>query len=1202
MVSGLGGFARYEKESLRRLKEGWVTDVQFSGSTYLIEITDPKTKEKAYAFFQFDENSTLKDAFCSCEKESCLHLAVAFLKIFGDKREPLHLRFKKSLWFHLTRLFAEEVGFDPKLFVKKKEGEFFLDNQLSFHIVAKRAESKKKAIQILVKREKETPETSIKFSNLSPHEIELWRQGRPSFHLRYELSFWSDLAKWLFLMEEEKIEFNEKGLPLTYTVYFPTLTLSFTLTPEALSKIVASFSTLRFPLKVQPEGTFSIEKISYDPKKRALHIHHAQKEFIDETKEKIFFDEWIYVKDVGFYRKSERSPLEKEWIEEKEMDETLCHLGKTIAPYLVDDTIHFDPVELNYELFFDDSYNLHIAGYLFKRGDLSEGKGGAFFGRWAYLPNQGFFRLKEPLFSGSEQVIEKRQVGRFISEHRPFFADKAGFTLHVSGIETTFGFEITKEKNLRLFSTFESADIKDFGEYLYFKNLGFFPKRESRLALLLRPDLEIRKEKISSFLCDFKEDLENISGFFCPKLPIDKRGLTMMRKGKRILIRPTIRLIKEYEKSETTLFDDAIYIKGIGFYDLSNVMRLPDNYQVERFIKKRELAAFLYKELAQLEPFILSTDPALIAPATLMLELSYLERAKGGGITASIHLKTEIGIVSLSEILDASHHKNRFCFTKAGRFDLKEERFEWLARIKEGDLEKKALLLTSLDFFKLDATFGFTVRENHPEIDALLSELREFKTRKPPNYSGLKSELRLYQKKGVDWLWFLSQNGLSGLLCDEMGLGKTHQAMALMQSLYNEEKSLFLIVAPTSVIYHWEDKLTRFLPSLPLTLFHGLARGKKGIPREGILLTSYGILRLEKDLLSKIPFRLAIFDEIQIAKNSKSQIHNALAKIDAGMKIGLTGTPIENNLNELKSLFDLTLPSYFPNENRFKEIFLLPIEREHDEKKKRLLTQLTRPFILRRKKREVLAELPEKSEDKFTCDLSDEQSALYKKAVEEARGDINQLYQKGATIPYLHIFALLSKLKQISDHPALFLKDPKNFKRHSSGKWDLFVELLSESLASEQKVVVFSQYLYMLDIITNFLNEQKIGFAEIRGDTVNRKEEMRRFAEDESCRVFVGSLQAAGLGIDLTAASTVILYDRWWNAARENQAIDRVHRIGQKWAVQVYKLISKGTIEEKIDQIITKKSKLMEEIIPVDDEAEIKTLSREELIDILSYI
>ena len=359
---------------------------------------------------------------------------------------------------------------------------------------------------------------------------------------------------------------------------------------------------------------------------------------------------------------------------------------------------------------------------------------------------------------------------------------------------------------------------------------------------------------------------------------------------------------------------------------------------------------------------------------------------------------------------------------------------------------------------------------------------------------------------------------------------------------------------------------------------------------------------MEKEKFKKYFFEIAIFDEIQIAKNPHSRVHNALVTVEAKMKLGLTGTPIENSLSELKSLFDVVLPHYMPSQARFRELFITPIEKEGDATKRALLSRMIRPFILRRRKQEVLEELPEKSENKSYCDLSTEQAQLYRKTLEQNQEVlISDLRDRDAKVSYVHVFSILSHLKQICNHPALIAKDPKNYKNYQSGKWDLFVELIDEARESGQKVVVFSQYLYMLDIFENHFKQRGWNYAQIRGDTIDRREQLRKFQEDPNCLFFIGSLLAAGLGIDLTAASVVILYDRWWNAARENQAIDRVHRIGQKWGVQVFKLITKGTIEEKIDRIITRKGRLMEEVVEVDDQARVKKFTRAELIDLLSY-
>ena len=290
-----------------------------------------------------------------------------------------------------------------------------------------------------------------------------------------------------------------------------------------------------------------------------------------------------------------------------------------------------------------------------------------------------------------------------------------------------------------------------------------------------------------------------------------------------------------------------------------------------------------------------------------------------------------------------------------------------------------------------------------------------------------------------------------------------------------------------------------------------------------------------------------------------------------------------------------------PTETVFKELFVHPIEKQNDHDKKNLLQKFIHPFILRRKKSEVLLELPEKIEEISYADLSEEQKKLYHGTYKAHReGLLHQLKNPSEPVPYLHIFSLLTKLKQICDHPSLILGD--SYKHHSSGKWDLFLQLLEETRASGQKLVVFSQYLGMLDIIESHLTESNIGFAAIRGSTRDRKSQIEKFQTDPTCEVFVGSLQAAGVGIDLIAASVVIHYDRWWNPAKENQATDRVHRMGQSRGVQVFKMVTKGTIEEHIHRLIEKKMGLMEEVIGYDDQDQIKSLNRDELLRLLTLM
>ncbi|MFN0065843.1 MAG: DEAD/DEAH box helicase, partial [Chlamydiales bacterium] len=739
-----------------------------------------------------------------------------------------------------------------------------------------------------------------------------------------------------------------------------------------------------------------------------------------------------------------------------------------------------------------------------------------------------------------------------------------------------------------------------------YKGEGFFAKGHSKLSQVVRAGVKVKRGSISSFLKVNQQELESIEGFFTTHLPIKERGVELVVSSpSSVRIRPTF--IAEGDHA-VRFFGDFVYIEKEGFCELPAQFRLPDVLQEEREIGGPALASFLSDELVAYEKYFTKIDPRCKRTHRFDIEANYLVRNAKGGIKAQLDFVSELGKCNVLEIYEAFENKYRYLFSESGLIDLGDERVAWMRGLKPTAPDQNTVELSTMDFLRLEATIGvLEPRELSPQADItrrLLKELREFSVLEKPQLRGLKSELRLYQNTGLNWLWFLYKNGLSGLLCDDMGLGKTHQAMALMAAISNQHdfRGRFLVVCPTSVIYHWEDKLELFLPGMKVHTFHGLKRSLKGLPKEGLILTSYGTFRMEKEVLKKIRFELATFDEIQVAKNPSSQIHSALSLLDTKMSLGLTGTPIENNLRELKALFDIVLPGYMPKEGKFREQFMLPIERDLNEERKAQLSQIIRPFILRRRKSEVLDELPEKSEDKSYCDLSPVQVALYKEALgKNSEEYVAELRDRDVQVRYMHIFSLLSELKQICNHPALLLKDPTEYKQYSCGKWDLFVELLEEAYLSQQKVVVFSQYLGMLDIMEMHLKEKGWKYAQIRGGTTNRREELKRFQEDSSCFIFLGSLQAAGLGIDLTAASIVILYDRWWNAARENQAVDRVHRIGQKWGVQVYKLITKGTIEEKIDKMITKKGRLMEEVVTTDDQGVLKKFSRSDLIDLLSF-
>jgi len=465
--------------------------------------------------------------------------------------------------------------------------------------------------------------------------------------------------------------------------------------------------------------------------------------------------------------------------------------------------------------------------------------------------------------------------------------------------------------------------------------------------------------------------------------------------------------------------------------------------------------------------------------------------------------------------------------------------------------------------------------------------------------------LRDYQRTGFAWLNSLYRFGLGGLLADDMGLGKTHQGLALLDSIQKQkqnqkqkktEQSAQLIICPASVLFHWKNKIDEFYPQIKYTIHYGPDRIVDATVKPGLLITTYTIARIDQDMLAAIPFDIILLDEIQILKNHKTAVHKAVAMLDARVKIGLTGTPVENSLTDLHALFSLCLPGFFGSTKTFTTNFLIPIKEYQNKEVEERLRRLIHPFILRRDRKQVLTELPDLAIDNRTCELSNIQVKLYREAVDESQELLDDMENEEVSIKYINILAMLTRLKQICNHPSL-LEKSTDAEQYESGKWNLFIELLSECLAANLKIVVFSQYTGMLDIIEHYLKQTGIDYASLRGNmAVTRREKMiKKFSDDKECKVFCASLLAGGTGIDLVAAQVVIHYDRWWNPAKEAQATARVHRMGQKQKVQVFRLITIGTLEEKIHLLLKRKQEMSNSLISTDESGVIKKLDHSQL-------
>lgn len=471
-----------------------------------------------------------------------------------------------------------------------------------------------------------------------------------------------------------------------------------------------------------------------------------------------------------------------------------------------------------------------------------------------------------------------------------------------------------------------------------------------------------------------------------------------------------------------------------------------------------------------------------------------------------------------------------------------------------------------------------TISDNLKQLISHLNEPGSLRFRTPHQLAPL---LRVYQKTGFRWLCTLDYYGLGGILADDMGLGKTLQTIAFITYIWQKFKRNAIIIAPTSLIYNWASEFERFAPHLPVAIIDGnrqqrteLLQSSRG---KACLITSYSLLRRDIEAVQPLHFGCCFIDEAQNIKNPDTLNARSVKQIQADRYFALTGTPIENTLTELWSIFDFILPGYLHNQSQFQNYFEWPITRDQNEDRMTRLRHMISPFLLRRMKSDVLQELPQKIETRSICDMTDEQRSLYQDFLDRSRRDLSQeLKVSGFSRSQIYILALLTRLRQICCHPGLFIRDYDG----GSGKLSMLDELLADSFAGGHRVLLFSQFTQMLDIIRTRLEAQNEKPLYIDGQ-IPAEERLRlvdRFNNGEG-RIFLISLRAGGTGLNLTGADTVIHFDPWWNPAVEEQATDRVYRIGQENVVQVIKLYTRNSVEEKIYRLQEKKQQLVDALI-----------------------
>lgn len=491
----------------------------------------------------------------------------------------------------------------------------------------------------------------------------------------------------------------------------------------------------------------------------------------------------------------------------------------------------------------------------------------------------------------------------------------------------------------------------------------------------------------------------------------------------------------------------------------------------------------------------------------------------------------------------------------------------------------------------------FNNSNDFEKFKKLISQTKAYKV--PKSLSG---ELRPYQKIGYSWLIQNIKYNFGCILADDMGLGKTLQILTAI--LYFKEKNTLdnepsLIIVPPTLISNWENEIKKFTPELSYYIYHG---SNRVFPLENydIILTSYGVIRLDLDIFLDTKWFLCIIDEAQNIKNPKTQQTKAIKSVKAQTKIALTGTPIENKLTDYWSIFDFVNKGYLSSLDNFKSNYVMRIERLEETKTLDKFKTITKPFVMRRLKTDdnIKNELPDKIVNDIYCSLTNKQIKLYNAITD---GIFEDLEGKTGIERRGIILNIITGLKQACNHPAQFLKSD-NPKINESGKMELLITILENILDIDEKVIIFTQYAQMGEIIQKLVSKKlKTDVLFLHGSLTqqNRSQIIDKFQNDASCKILVATLKTGGVGLNLTAAQNVIHYDLWWNPAIENQATDRVHRIGQKSDVMVYRFITKGTLEEVIDEMSKNKLNLAEKAIS-NDETFITEMSNEELKEKLS--
>ncbi len=557
---------------------------------------------------------------------------------------------------------------------------------------------------------------------------------------------------------------------------------------------------------------------------------------------------------------------------------------------------------------------------------------------------------------------------------------------------------------------------------------------------------------------------------------------------------------------------------------------------------------------------------------------------------------------TLKQLHRTIRNKSKFVQLDDGSLGILPE--EWIEKIaayfQAGEIDEELLKIPKISFTEISSLFEKEVLSKEVQNEIATYSSRFLKAKKIPEVSvpaELKAELRDYQHDGLNWLNFLDEFNFGGCLADDMGLGKTIQIIAFILSQREKRgHTTNLIIVPTSLLFNWQEELSRFAPSIKVLLHYGPDRTKatSHMHEYEVILTTYGMLLSDVRFLKNFHFNYIFLDESQTIKNPNSERYKAARLLQSRNRIVLTGTPVENSTFDLYSQLSFACPGLLGSKQYFKDIYAIPIDKFEYSKRALELQQKIKPFILRRTKKQVAKELPEKTETVIFCEMNAEQRRIYDAYEKELREFIAANDDDELNKNSMHVLTGLTRLRQICNSPVLI-------KEGYSGEHAVKIEILMEQIlgkSNDHKILVFSQFVGMLDLIKAELERHAIRFEYLTGQTKDRGEKVTHFQENKEVRVFLISLKAGGVGLNLTQADYIYLVDPWWNPAIENQAIDRSYRIGQTKNVIAVRMICSNTVEEKILTLQKKKKQLAQDLLKTDG-AKLQGLSKHDLIDLL---